>query len=186
MAFIIPKIPKIPTVDQVPFIAKINLELQKAALKAQKYAAYISVPDVGSLLKPISKAFSIKNNTIASLSNLTSSEIQSILTTAQSAIVNQTENIQNSTSLSVVDSQGNITTSTVDNLNQDLENISNEIDNTLNLLENLENVSQQQLQEIQQLADELKNFDITKVNSRRLTITIPKMPKLPFGIIQPF
>jgi len=184
--FKIPKIPKIPIPSPAKAIIKINLELQKVALKAQKYAAYIAVPDIGTAMKPISKAFAIKNNPLQALSNLTNSQIQSLLNTAQSTIANQTQNIQNAASLNSIDENGDISEQTTEQLNQDLENLSNMVDEAIANLQSLENMGKEQLEQLKELADELKNFDIRKVNSRRLTIPIPKMPKLPFGIIQPF
>lgn len=183
--FKIPKIPKIPIPSPAKAITQTNLELQKAALKAQKAASYIKVPEVGTKIKSISKAFSIKNSELETLS-LTNSELQTLLTNTQTTISNQISNIQNSSSISVIDENGNITNTTIENINENVQNTTEQITEGLSNLENIQNDTQEQLNQLQELSENIQNFDISVVNSRRLTIPIPKMPKLPFGIIQPF
>lgn len=184
--FNIPKIPKLPIPSPAKYIIKANLELQKVALKAQKYAACIGPPVIGTALKPISKAFAIKNNALSGFANLTQQQMQAILTTVQSTIASQAQNIQNATSLNIVDEEGNVSTETVENIQQDLEQLQQQAEQLLENLDQFENLAEEQIEQIKQLVDDIKNFDIKNISCKKLTIKIPSMPKLPFGIIQPF
>lgn len=187
MAFVIPKIPKIPTLDQTPFIVKTNHALQKVALKAQKIAAYIQLPVVGTPIKSISKAYSINNISLTTtLSDLSVTEITTKLQTALGNLQRAQSNVANATSIESINEESISSQEDIDALVAEVEALQTELQTAItNLSSNLESLGQQKLQELEDLANTLKT-DLTSLYSKRATIKIPRMPKLPFGIIQPF
>lgn len=187
MAFVIPKIPKIPTLDQTPFIVKTNHALQKVALKAQKIAAYIQIPVIGTPIKSISKAYSIANVSLnTTLPNLSVTEITTKLQTALSNLQRAQSNVANATSIESIDEESVSSEEDIDALVAEVEALQTELQTAItNLSSNLESLGEQKLKELEELANTLKT-DLKSMYSKRATIKIPRMPKLPFGIIQPF
>lgn len=187
MAFVIPKIPKIPTIDQAPFIVKINHQLQKVALKAQKYAAYIQLPVIGTPIKSISKAYSIANVSLSSvLPGLSIGELTSKLQTALGNLQRAKSNIANASGIESINEDSETSQQDINALIEEVEQLQAQIEDAIeNIGDNLESLGQQKLQELKDFANTLKT-DLKSLYSKRATIKIPRMPKLPFGIIQPF
>lgn len=185
--FILPKIPAIPSPSQSKLIIKINHELQKVALKAQKYAAYIQIPVIGTPIKSISKAYSIVNVSLSSvLPGLSVTEITTKLQTALGNLQRAQSNVANATSIESINEESVSSQEDIDALVAEVEELQAQLEDAItNLGSNLESLGEQKLKELEELANTLKT-ELKSMYSKRATIKIPSMPKLPFGIIQPF